>query len=542
VSGAESDDELIAAVRRAGNVVLLADAVFEGLQNDSSSLTSCGKPSPPGTTYAPGAGLFSRPSVCLPFPALRNVAAAVGHNYLRKDPGSGASRAMFPFIESQGVAVPSLGLSAVLLAGQVPSDAVRLDGAALRVADVTLPLREEGELLLKLHGPSSEGESAFPIYPFFDVLLSEQRASEGLSPAIPESAFAGKIVFVGTSATGLADVHATAFGGSTPGAHLQATLADNVLGGEFMRRAPPIADVALTAIAGLVAGVAAATLPVWWALAGLVAVMTVFLAWATRAVGDGLWAPVVAPVAAAAVSLTGGLAWQYFVEGREKRRIGRLFGRYVSPDIFAELMSNPSAVRIGGERRNMTVLFSDIRGFTSASEAGSPEAVVGQLNEYFGEMVNVLFRHRGTLDKFVGDQVMALFGAPAADPQHADHAVAAAIEMGAALDNLNARWKADGRPAFAIGIGVNSGEMIAGNVGSEAIMSYTVIGDAVNLGARIESLNKDFGTRILISQATKDGLTMDVPTRRIGEVTVKGRREPVVVHEVIARERSEEQR
>jgi adenylate cyclase len=432
-------------------------------------------------------------------------------------------------------------MASVLLAGQVPAQDVRLDGAALRVADATLPLREEGELLLKLHGPSAEGGPPFPAYPFFDVLLSEESAAAGQTPAIPESAFAGKIVFVGTSATGLADVHATAFGGNTPGVRLQATLADNVLGRDFMRQASPAAGMALTVGAGLVAGVAAATLPVWWSLAGVIGIMTIFVAWATRAVAGGLWTPVVAPVAAAAVSLTGGLAWQYFVEGREKRRVKQLFGRYVSPDIFAQLMTDPSAVRIGGERRNMSVLFSDIRGFTSASEAGSPEAVVGQLNEYFGEMVDVLFGHHGTLDKFVGDQVMALFGAPVADPRHADHAVAAALAMSAALDRLNARWKADGHPAFEIGIGVNSGEMIAGNVGSAAIMSYTVIGDAVNLGARIESLNKDFGTRILISQATRDGLTMDVPTRRIGEVTVKGRREPVVVHEVIARERSEGQ-
>jgi len=182
----------------------------------------------------------------------------------------------------------------------------------------------------------------------------------------------------------------------------------------------------------------------------------------------------------------------------------------------------------------MTVLFSDIRGFTSVSEHGTPEAIVAQLNEYFGAMVEVVFRHRGTVDKFVGDMVMALFGAPVADPEHADHAVAAAIDMSAALARLNAGWAAEGRPVLDIGIGLNSGTMIAGNIGSQSIMSYTVIGDAVNLGSRIESLNKDYGTRILISQATRDRLTRPVVTRRKGEVTVKGRREPVVVWEVVA--------
>jgi adenylate cyclase len=149
-------------------------------------------------------------------------------------------------------------------------------------------------------------------------------------------------------------------------------------------------------------------------------------------------------------------------------------------------------------------------------------------------MVEVLFRHRGTLDKFVGDMVMGLFGAPLDDPQHADHAVAAARDMLRALDALNTRWRAEGKPAVAIGIGINSGEMIAGNIGSAAIMSYTVIGDAVNLGSRLESLNKECGTRILISEATRARLTSPVATRSVGEVAVKGRAQPVVVHEVLS--------
>jgi len=535
VSGSESDAELIAAVRRAGNVVLLADVLFQGLENPQTGVADRPALRLPGTAYAPGPGLVARPNVHEPFNALREVAAALGHNFLEKDPG-GMSRAMFPFIDAQGVAVPSLGMAGVLVANQIPADAVRKDGQRLRVGEATLPLRTRGDLLLKLHDQFSrpDGTTAFPTFSFFDVLLAEELAQSGEAPKnIRESDFAGKIVFVGTSATGLADVHATAFGGSTPGVYLQATLADNVLSQTFMRRAPISADVALTVAAALLAGVAALTMPVWWALAGLAVVATAGTAGATRAVGAGIWAPMVAPMAAAMMALVGGLAWQYFVEGREKRHVKKLFGRYVSPDIFHQLMTNPAAVRIGGEHREMTVLFSDIRGFTSVSETATPEAVVAQLNEYFGEMVDVLFRHQGTLDKFVGDMVMGLFGAPMANPHHADNAVAAAIEMSEALGRLNARWTASGRTPLDIGIGINSGEMIAGNIGSESIMSYTVIGDAVNLGARIESLNKDYGTRILISQATKDRLTRPVVTRRVDEVHVKGRREPVVVYEVI---------
>jgi adenylate cyclase len=195
-------------------------------------------------------------------------------------------------------------------------------------------------------------------------------------------------------------------------------------------------------------------------------------------------------------------------------------------------MADPALANLGGQRREMTVLFSDIRGFTTASEQGTPEAIVEQLNEYFGEMVAVLFRHRGTLDKFVGDMVMGLFGAPLPDPSHADHAVAAALEMTAELTRLNERWKAAGRPVLDIGIGINSGEMIAGNIGAESAMSYTVIGDAVNLGSRLESLNKEYGTRLLISEDTRSRLTIPVTTRPIGNVTVKGKSKAVMVHEV----------
>jgi adenylate cyclase len=159
------------------------------------------------------------------------------------------------------------------------------------------------------------------------------------------------------------------------------------------------------------------------------------------------------------------------------------------------------------------------------------------LNEYFTKMVDVVFKHGGTLDKFVGDMVMALFGAPLADPRHVDHAVEAALEMIVELGKLNEHWKAQGRFAeLDIGIGINTGPMIAGNIGSEAIMSYTVIGDAVNLGSRLESLNKQYGTRIIISDATRERLTRRYQFRPLGDVVVKGKTQPVAIFEVVGRE------
>jgi adenylate cyclase len=415
-----------------------------------------------------------------------------------------------------------------------------LQGDRLSVASIQMPLDATpgrgGQALLNFHGAYKlpDGSTTYPTYSFVDVLLSEDRLQSGAKPPIDPVVFRDKLVFIGTSAEGLADMWKTPFGGSAmPGVQLHAALADDVLSARFMRRAPWRTDVAVTAAAGIVGGVLATALPVLWALP-LVAASAIGLAgWLTHEVGAGLWVAALAPAGAVALALFGGVAWQYFVEGREKRRVKRLFGRYVSKDVFDHLMADPSIARLGGHRREMTVLFSDIRGFTSASERGTPESIVEQLNEYFTAMVQVLFRHHGTLDKFVGDMVMGLFGAPLDDPHHADHAVAAALEMTTVLDRLNAAWTAGGRPALDIGIGINSGEMIAGNIGSEAIMSYTVIGDAVNLGARLESLNKEFGTRVLISEETRRRLSGPVRTRLIGEVTVKGRKQPVTVHEVM---------
>jgi adenylate cyclase len=200
--------------------------------------------------------------------------------------------------------------------------------------------------------------------------------------------------------------------------------------------------------------------------------------------------------------------------------------------VYEQLVANPELARLGGQRREMTVLFSDIRGFTTVSERGQPEEIVGMLNEYFTRMVDIVFAHKGTLDKFVGDMVMALFGAPLDDPDHAQHAVDAALAMIRELDVLNRKWETDGRPALDIGIGISTGPMIAGNIGSEAIMSYTVIGDSVNLGARLESLNKEYGTRIIISEATRHALPDRYVCRPLGEVVVKGKTRPVAIFEV----------
>jgi adenylate cyclase len=248
----------------------------------------------------------------------------------------------------------------------------------------------------------------------------------------------------------------------------------------------------------------------------------------------GLWLSLTEPLIAVALATVAGVTYQYTVEGREKRKVKRLFGRYVSRDVYEQLMEDPALAKLGGQRRDMSVLFSDIRGFTTVSEAGEPEAIVGQLNDYFSRMVRIVFANRGTVDKFVGDMIMALFGAPLDDPAHADHAVATAVEMIAELHRMNEEWAAAGRPTLDIGVGINSGDMVAGNIGSETIMSYTVIGDNVNLASRLESLNKHYQSRIIISEATRERLKGQYDVRPLGSVTVKGKTKAVDIYEVRA--------
>ena len=509
LSGAESDAALASAVRGAGNVILLAEAVNEGVTGTLARSASI-----PDSGYAHDEAAPERPVVTPPIAALAAGARALGHNWLVLD-DDGVARRVTPMIRASGTMMPSLGVAAAI-------EASGRDKAQTRFPP---------ERLIRYEAPPMRADGARP-YPSFDarqVLLAGEELAAGEVPSIDPSVFRDKVVFVGVTAEGIGDVFTSPFegAGKMPGIFMHASLADNILSSRALTRVPRWINVLVLFVPVLVIAIAAARLPVFAGTLASLLVMTALVVVSFALFARGHWSFLAGPLLGSAMAMFGGVAYQYFFEGQEKRRVKQLFGRYVSPDVFERLLDDPSLAALGGERREMSVLFSDIRGFTSVTETGNPEAIVAQLNEYFGRMVEVVFRNGGTVDKFVGDMVMALFGAPVADARHADHAVAAALDMVREIEDLNAKWAAEGRPALGIGIGVNSGEMIAGNIGSERIMSYTVIGDAVNLGARLESLNKDYGTRIIISAATRDLLTAPVEFTPLGEVVVKGRAAPV---------------
>jgi len=543
-SGTQSDRALTDSTKKAGNVIMLADAVFEGYGGGAADVRAAVWRDP---GYRVGDRAEPRPQVLPPFQAVSDAAAALGHNLLVRDE-DGPARRMPPFIRNGGKEMPSLGVAAALLALGVKPEEVAASGDALRIRDRTIPLvkrrlpdHDLWTMLINyrapalIHGPNGL-ERPYPAYEFRHLFKAEQQLLTGEKPMVDPAVFKDKIVFIGFTASGLLDVFQTPMStegtGAMPGIQLHASMADSILSGRFIRPASRVSRAGTVLVGALAIGVLAAFLPFTVGAIVSLALLGGYTWLTVAAFKSGTWLTLVEPLAAGGLALFFGTAYQYFVEGREKRQVAKLFGRYVSRDVYSQLMANPDQAELGGKRRDMTVLFSDIRGFTTVTERGNPEELVSQLNEYFSRMVEIVFRNKGTVDKFVGDMVMALFSAPLDDPAHADHAVQAAVDMVRELGDLNRAWLAKGMTQLDLGIGVNSGDMIAGNIGSASIMSYTVIGDNVNLGARLESLNKDYKTRIIISEATRARLTGGYATRPLGEVVVKGKSRAVEIFEV----------
>jgi adenylate cyclase len=548
-TGEESDAALVESVRRAGNVIFAVEASSEGLEDASKNVQ------PPLDAVAsldrhwPVDGFAERrPLLTPPFADLARAARGVGHARLAYD-ADGPARRYIPFVEVAGHTVPSLPVAAALAARDIGPDQASATREALQLGALRVPWVEQVvpdfygpaqtvfRPLVPFRGPTLRADRTptFRSYSFQDLILAEQQILDGQPPAVDPAVFRDQIVVVGVSAEGLKDTFTTPFReGQMAGAEFHANVIDAILSGRSIAPASRLQRATVTTVPALAVGLVGA-IGTPWLTASAAALVSITIVWyTTHALANGVWLPLVAPLVAAGLAFVADLAWMYFVEGREKRRVKRIFSRYVSKDVYQQLMASPTDAVLGGQRRQMTVLFSDMRGFTTLSEQGQAEDLVRQLNQYFTRMVDVVFAHRGTVDKFVGDMVMALYGAPLPDADHADHAVQTALAMVAALHDLNRQWLADGRSSLDIGIGINSGEMIAGNIGSDTIMSYTVIGDNVNLGARLESLNKDYGTRILISDATRRLLRGSYDIRPLGEVTVKGKTRAVVIFEVRA--------
>ena len=365
------------------------------------------------------------------------------------------------------------------------------------------------------------------------VLASLMREEGQPIPAAFEEKFRGRIVLIGYTAGGLMDLRANPLSPLAPGLELHANAIDNLINHDFNELPPRALMVPLILLFPMLIGAAvyATRSQLRSALAAILAIAGLVAA-SYAALLAGIVAPAVTIIVAVALTWIVITVLKFVEEQQQTALLRATFGRYVSPQILEHILDHPEKVHLGGERRDLTILFSDIRGFTTISEASEPEQVVEMLNEYLTRMVDILLAHGGTLDKFIGDAVMGFWNAPAIDADHPRHAVACAVEMIEETARLRERWESEGKAALRIGIGINSGEAVVGNIGSERVFGYTVIGDAVNLASRLESKNKDYGTEIIISESTLQRMGDGFETVYLDEVKVKGKERAVKIYEV----------
>ncbi|HQB15056.1 MAG TPA: adenylate/guanylate cyclase domain-containing protein, partial [Syntrophales bacterium] len=395
-----------------------------------------------------------------------------------------------------------------------------VDGVML--GDLRIPTDEIGRLLINYLGPAK----TFPHYSISDIIAGR------LSPELIK----GKIVIVGATATGIYDLRVTPFSPVYPGVELHATVVENILQGNFLEQSAwtTFIDICGIIVFGMIIGIA---IPRLKALQGILLVMVLlggFVAGNTLIFAKyNTWLNMVYPVLTMMTIYLVITVYRYFTEEREKKKIRGAFQYYLTASVINELLKDPTKLKLGGDKKDLTVMFSDIRGFTTISEKLTPEELVHLLNEYLTAMTDIVFKYEGLLDKYIGDAIMAVFGAPVDQPDHALRSCRTALEMMATLKGLQQKWAAEGRPFVDIGVGINSGDMVVGNMGSNMRFDYTVMGDNVNLSSRLEGINKEYGTHIVISEFTYEVVKEEVFCRELDAVRVKGKKLPVKIYELI---------
>ncbi len=392
----------------------------------------------------------------------------------------------------------------------------------LRLGQLAVPVSEQGLLSLYWYGRGGS--------------ISTYSAADALTGRIPDGALRDRLVFLGVTETGIADVRPTPLDPQLPGVEIHATLASNALEGKFLTRNNRTLAIEMAAILclplllGLILSVAPGT---WVAFAGFIAISAGYLAANLYAFSrQRIDLTLAYPLLALLVSYLGGEVYRNIVVERKGRYLRRAFASYVSPDLVSDLVKHPERLRLGGERRELTVLFSDIRGFTTLSEGLAPEALVSLLNRYLSPMTSLVLEEKGTLDKYIGDAIMALFNAPLDLPDHPARACRCALRMLGALEALNETLSRDNLPRLAIGIGIHTGEAVVGNMGADNRFDYTAIGDSVNLASRLEGLTKMYGAPVIVSADTRQRADADFDFRELDLVRVKGKNQPVAIHEL----------
>ncbi|NTW06141.1 MAG: adenylate/guanylate cyclase domain-containing protein, partial [Peptococcaceae bacterium] len=402
----------------------------------------------------------------------------------------------------------------------------------LMAGNTAIPMDRQNQTLIDFWGSAA----TYSTYSYVDILEGK----------IPAEKLAGKIMLVGPTSAAERDVKYTPFTRGNmvlsgalpvPGVEVHASAIGTYLTNGYFNRAPSVVNLAILLGIGLLSGLAVYRANNPWQGLLYILVLTAavsalaYLSWNYQ----HYWINLVSPIALTALIYTAATTENLVTTELERRRTRAAFARYVSPDVVSELLQNKEGISLGGARMNLTILFSDIRGFTTFSEHKEPEYIVHRLNEYFTEMTSVIFKHGGTLDKFLGDGIMAFYGAPIQCEDHADRALKTATEMMERLAVLNQRWKDQGEPTIDIGVGINTGPVVVGNVGSSERMDYTIIGEDVNLAARLESMNKEYRTKILLSDRTIKYIVdpqLKEKTEYLASANVRGMAEPVGIYTI----------
>lgn len=514
----DGDGELEAALREAGNTVLI---LFAGHGDDTGAVDPSLARARYGQSTRADTPLPSAPRISASLPRFNAAAKGLGFATVDEDATRTVRRVDLAVSHGDGVYLPFIIAASAAYRGVNRGKVAWLGPQAqLKLGDQVVPV-DSGGAWLDYRGPAR----SYPTY----------SAAAVVAGAIPAGALDGKLVLIGVTRLGY-DVARTPFG-PMPGVEVQATAIDDVLSGRTLKRTSRAFDALVTAGLGVLVALSFASRRVPPALqAGAAAVVAfAWLAASQVAFSRSLtWAPAVGPILAVLGSALAGLALSYTSEARQRRELKKAFGHYVGAEVLDELLASPGALSLGGERRRLSVLFSDIRDFTTFSESLPPDRLVHVLNTYLSPMTRAVLDRGGMLDKYIGDAVMAVFGAPLKRDDHAAQALTCALDMHAALEALNAGpLKALGLE-FAIGVGVNTGDMVVGNMGAETRFDYTVAGDAVNLASRLEGLTKAYGVFCLVGDATRAAAPETFRFRALDLVQVKGKHEAIAVWELIA--------
>ena len=393
---------------------------------------------------------------------------------------------------------------------------------SIDIGSTHLPTDEEGRLLINYRGP----ERTFAHYPFTDVL----------SGAAPASAFKDRIVLVGATAIGIYDMRVTPYSGVFPGVEIHANVIDNILRKDPISRPDWLTVVDILAILVMGIGLMEIISRVRPVLATVVTVVFILVyAVANQVIfvlGRVLLTDVY-PVFTVIMVSTGVTTFRFMTEERKKKEIKDAFQHYVAPSLVNTIVQDPAKLVLGGEERRLTVLFSDIRGFTTISEGLQPQVLVKLMNDYLTPMTDVVLQTGGTVDKYMGDAIMAFWGAPVWLEDHPGRACRAALGMLEKLAELRTEWEKRGIPRLDIGVGISTGKLTVGNMGSATRFDYTVMGDSVNLGSRLEGLNKEYGTHIIVPKYTYEDVKNDFILRQLDLIKVKGKTIPIKIYELM---------